>query len=79
MDENSRTIDENIFISHLYQKEENGEWVIQTNDEHQNGVARFAAEFSGKFGLPAWGDTLGHLHDKGKEKTCGNPVFEVYC
>ncbi len=68
MDENSRTIDENIFISHLYQKEENGEWVIQTNDEHQNGVARFAAEFSGKFGLPAWGDTLGHLHDKGKER-----------
>ena len=20
-----------------------------------------------------------NLHDKGKEKTCGNPFFEVYC
>ena len=55
-------------ISHLYQNKENGKWIIQTNDEHQRGVAEMATSFSGLFGLPSWGHTLGMLHDKGKER-----------
>lgn len=58
---------EKQLISHLYQNKENGKWIIQTNDEHQRGVAEMATSFSGLFGLPSWGHTLGMLHDKGKE------------
>ena len=32
-------IDEKQLISHLYQNRDNGQWMIQTNDEHQKGVA----------------------------------------
>lgn len=60
-------IDEKQLISHLYQNRENGQWMIQTNDEHQKGVADMAASFAGQFGLPSWGRALGLLHDKGKE------------
>lgn len=56
----------NQLISHLYQ--ENNHWIIQTNNEHQNGVAEMASIFTGQFGLPSWGYTLGLLHDKGKER-----------
>lgn len=59
---------ERLLISHLRQDKENGEWVIQTNDEHQSGVAKISAEFAGEFGLPSWGRALGLLHDKGKER-----------
>lgn len=59
---------ERLLISHLRQDKENGEWIIQTNDEHQNGVAEMAAQFTGEFGLPSWGRALGLLHDKGKER-----------
>lgn len=59
-------------ISHLYLK--NGQWVIQTNEDHQKGVAEMAAKFAGKFGLPSWGYTLGILHDKGKERA----AFQQY-
>lgn len=55
-------------ISHLYQDHESGQWIIQTNEEHQKGVANIAAFFTGQFGLPSWGYTLGMLHDKGKER-----------
>ena len=48
-------IDEKQLISHLYQNRENGQWMIQTNDEHQKGVADMAASFGGRFGLPFWG------------------------
>ena len=61
-------IDEKLIISHLYRDSENGQWVIQTNEEHQRGVAELAAGFSGQFGLPTWGYVLGMLHDKGKER-----------
>ena len=61
-------IDEKLIISHLYRDSENGQWVIQTNEEHQRGVAELAAGFSGQFGLPTWGYLLGMLHDKGKER-----------
>lgn len=56
------------FISHLYQKERDGIWIIQSNDEHQKGVAELATSFAGQFGLPSWGHMLGMLHDKGKER-----------
>lgn len=55
-------------ISHLYIDKETGGKVIQTNNEHQRGVSELAAYFAGKFGMPAWGRTLGTLHDKGKER-----------
>ena len=61
-------IDEKLIISHLYRDSENGQWVIQTNEEHQRGVAELAAGFSGQIGLPTWGYVLGMLHDKGKER-----------
>lgn len=61
-------------ISHLYQNKKTGEWVIQTNEKHQQGVAELAASFAGKFGLPSWGYTLGQLHDKGKESN----AFQQY-
>lgn len=49
---------EKQLISHLYQNKENGKWIIQTNDEHQRGVAEMATSFSGLFGLPSWGIRL---------------------
>lgn len=52
-------------ISHIKQQE--GHWVIQSNDAHTVGVANRAACFAYEFGLPSWGRTLGLLHDKGKE------------
>lgn len=58
---------EKLLISHLYQDQRTGEWIIQSNDEHQKGVAELAATFAGKFGLPSWGYILGMFHDKGKE------------
>lgn len=41
---------------------------VQTNEEHQQGVARLAAQFAADFGMEEWGRVLGLLHDKGKEK-----------
>lgn len=41
---------------------------IQSNEEHQQGVAKRASEFAGAFGMAEWGRVLGLLHDKGKEK-----------
>ena len=41
---------------------------IQSNEEHQQGVAKRASEFAGVFGMAEWGRVLGLLHDKGKEK-----------
>lgn len=67
-------IAEKLFISHLYQDKENGQWIIQTNDEHQKGVAEMAASFASQFGLSYWGYVLGILHDKGKERA----AFQQY-
>lgn len=55
-------------ISHLFQNGDDGEWIIQTNEEHQRGVAEMATVFAEEFGMPSWGYTLGMLHDKGKER-----------
>ena len=53
-------------ISHLY-RDEAGEWHIQTNEEHSEGVARLAADFASEFGMAEWGRDIALLHDKGKE------------
>lgn len=53
-------------ISHI-RKTDSG-WEIQTNEEHQAGVAKLAERFAGTFGMGEWGRILGLLHDKGKEK-----------
>ena len=45
-----------------------GDLAVQTNEEHQQGVARLAANFAAKFGMAEWGRVLGLLHDKGKEQ-----------
>lgn len=51
-------------ISHVRQSD----MKIQSNDEHQRGVAEKAEAFAAKFGMGPWGRVLGLLHDKGKEK-----------
>ncbi len=45
-----------------------GNWSIQSNDEHQQGVAELASRFAAVFGMSEWGKVLGLLHDIGKEK-----------
>lgn len=61
-------------ISHLYQRKEDGKWIIQSNEEHQKGVAEMAASYAGLFGLASWGNFLGLIHDKGKERA----AFQQY-
>lgn len=51
-------------ISHI--RTEN--WVIQSNEVHQQGVSLMASRFAEEFGMAEWGRVLGLLHDKGKEK-----------
>ena len=41
---------------------------IQTNEEHQIGVATLAEMFASDFGMKEWGYAMGIIHDKGKEK-----------
>ncbi|MCF0182662.1 MAG: CRISPR-associated endonuclease Cas3'', partial [Muribaculaceae bacterium] len=41
---------------------------IQCLDDHAHGVAELASHFAGEFGMTDWGETLGLLHDKGKER-----------
>ena len=54
-------------ISHLYKAPKDGHWIIQSNEEHTNGVAERTSRFAKEFGMGAWGRVLGMLHDKGKE------------
>lgn len=60
-----------VTISHIYN---DGEWHIQSNDDHCEGVARLAAEFASEFGMAEWGRIIGLLHDRGKE----NDGFQAY-
>lgn len=41
---------------------------IQSNEDHQQGVAERAERFAAEFGMGEWGRVLGLLHDKGKEQ-----------
>ena len=52
-----------ITISHIGN---NG--AVQTNEEHQRGVAQRAERFAAEFGLGDCGRLMGLLHDKGKEQ-----------
>lgn len=53
-----------IAISHIRQSD----MKVQTNEEHQQGVARLTEHFAGKFGMGELGFLTGLLHDKGKEQ-----------
>ena len=53
-----------VTISHIRPDD----WGIQTNEEHQQGVACLAAQFADEFDMGEWGMVMGLLHDKGKEK-----------
>lgn len=55
-----------MIISHI--KEHNSEWLFQSNEEHQRGVANLASKFAESFDMAEWGRVLGLLHDVGKEK-----------
>ena len=57
-------LDKKFIISHV--RTSDGQ--VQTNGEHQFGVARLAGMFASEFGMKEWGRIMGLLHDKGKEK-----------
>jgi len=57
-----------MIISHLY-KNNDGIWNKQSNEEHSIGVAKLCKKFASEFGMGEWGEIIGLLHDKGKEKT----------
>lgn len=61
------------FISHLKQ-DDDGHWIFQSNEDHSAGVAKLAGDFADAFGMSSWGEVLGLLHDKGKER----PSFQQY-
>ena len=55
-----------VIISHI--KGSTGNWSIQSNEDHQRGVAELASRFADAFGMGEWGRVLGLLHDIGKER-----------
>ena len=57
-------IEYNTIISHIRLSDK----AVQTNDEHQRGVACLASSFASEFGMADVGHLLGLLHDKGKEQ-----------
>lgn len=61
---------DNKIISHLKRCEclPTSEWLIQSNEEHSKGVADRTAQFAAEFDCADWGQIMGLLHDKGKEK-----------
>lgn len=59
-------------ISHLY--ESDGQWHLQSNEEHCANVANLCANFASEFGMSDFGRILGLLHDKGKE----SDAFQQY-
>lgn len=55
-----------FIISHI--KNNGTEWEFQSNEAHQEGVAKLASDFASHFGMVEFGRVLGLLHDKGKEQ-----------
>ena len=53
-----------VIISHVRKQD----MVIQSNYDHQLGVAKLAERFASIFGMGDFGRILGLLHDKGKEQ-----------
>jgi CRISPR-associated endonuclease/helicase Cas3 len=58
-----------MVISHLFFDENSKQWHIQSNDEHQRGVALLAECFGREFNCGELCRILGELHDKGKEQS----------
>ncbi len=58
-------VEERLIISHVRESDKE----IQTNDEHQQGVAKRAESFAAEFGMGDFGKVMGLLHDKGKEQS----------
>ena len=52
-----------INISHI-----DNSGAVQSNEEHQRGVAQRAERFAAEFGMGDCGRLMGLLHDKGKEQ-----------
>lgn len=62
-------MEEPKYISHLKRNEDGlNDWIFQSNESHQVGVANLAENFADAFGMGAWGRVLGFFHDKGKER-----------
>ncbi|MDD4589430.1 MAG: CRISPR-associated helicase Cas3' [Parabacteroides sp.] len=58
-----------MIISHIKHIEsDNNTWKIQSDDDHNRGVAELASNFASSFGFAGFGSVLGLLHDKGKEQ-----------
>lgn len=55
-------------VSHIKYNEKAKSWKIQSNQEHQLGVAKLASKFANEFDMAEWGYVIGLLHDKGKEQ-----------
>lgn len=60
-------------IAHISQNAA-GDWLLQSLDDHCNGVADLAATFAAQFGMSTWGSELGLLHDQGKRRS----TFQSY-
>lgn len=67
------TTNDATVISHIYQ-EDDGKWVIQSNETHCRQTATLCSEFAEEFGMGEWGKMIGLLHDKGKER----PGFQCH-
>ena len=52
-----------MIISHI-----NNQMGLQSNEAHQQGVAKLASRFAGYFGMGDIALIMGLLHDKGKEQ-----------
>jgi CRISPR-associated endonuclease/helicase Cas3 len=61
-------------ISHLSFDENSKQWHLQSNDDHQQGVATLAGHFGEDIGYADLCRALGELHDLGKEQ----PEFQLY-
>lgn len=57
-----------MIISHIKYIEDKNDWLLQSNKDHCDGVAKLADKFASEFGMCEWGRVLGLLHDKGKEQ-----------
>ncbi len=59
----NNNVDSQLIISHI-----DTDGNIQSNEEHQQGVAKLASQFGGKFDMGDLCYIMGLLHDKGKEQ-----------
>jgi CRISPR-associated endonuclease/helicase Cas3 len=55
-------------IAHIYYNEDTKEWIVQSYEEHQKGVAVMAKDFGAQIGCPDLCYIIGMLHDEGKKQ-----------